>query len=488
MVADAGFECDLLEHNDAVLVGLSGGPDSVALLWCLCRLAPKYGLRIGAAHLNHDLRGDESICDAEFAAACASRLEIPFYTETIRVSDYRKRQKLGIEEAARKARYDFLEKTAIAHGYNRLALAHHADDNAELVLMNLLRGSGSAGLSGIPEKRLAKGPHGQASGLMIIRPLLRVSKEEIFTFLNANHLQWRTDRTNLDTAHLRNRIRHELLPALRKNYNPNIAETLNRFALLAATEEAWVTQTLGSVFNDLILRKDARSIRVSIPGLRRQPDPVVRRVLRQAVRHVKGDLRRISFHHVAAVMTLCRSEREKAALHLPDRLRIEKAADALIISRSPTSLREIPAGDHAFPLSPPITYRLDKPGSMRLSGFGMRISAEVLTGMSSPDYRNAGHLTAFFDMEDLTFPLLIRNYRSGDAFRPLGTAGTQKLKKFFIDHKVPAPERARVPIIECAGRIIWVAGHRIDERVKITGSTRRILKIQLALAEYVNSG
>ncbi|MDX9787123.1 MAG: tRNA lysidine(34) synthetase TilS [Desulfobacterales bacterium] len=479
-------EHQLLENQDGVLVGLSGGADSVALLWCLCRLAAKFGLRIGAAHLNHDLRGRESAADADFSAAFASRLKIPCHIETINVSTYQKEHKLSLEEAGRKVRYDFLSKTAAAHDYTKIALGHHADDNAELVLMNFIRGSGAAGLSGIPVKRPAESAYALVSALTIIRPLIRLTKAEIFSFLSAHHLPWRTDHTNRDTAHLRNRIRHDLLPALKKHYNPNIVETLNRSAAIAESETGWMTETLRPVFEKIIVQAAPQRVCLSITQLARQPLPVARHVLRQAMLQVKGNLRKISFQHVASVMKLCLSHREQGVLDLPDQLRIEKSATQLTLYRSSTPLRKTPFQPRGQSVQNS-SYQLEKPGTALLPDFGLSISAEIMAEGFKPDFSNTGHRMAFFDMNAIHFPLLIRQVRSGDAFRPLGAAGTQKLKKFFIDHKVPVWERTQCPILESADRIIWVTGHRIDDRVKVTNLTQRILKIELTLAESVNN-
>ena len=441
---------ELITDKDCVLTGLSGGPDSVALLWCLYRLSNRFGFQIGAAHLNHDLRGCESRADADFSAAFASRLKIPCHIETISVSDYQREHKLSLEEAARKVRYAFLSQIAAAHGYTKIALGHHADDNAELVLMNLIRGSGSAGLSGIPVKRPMGNPHSPTSDLTIIRPLIRLTKTEIVSFLSANNLQWRTDHTNRDTAHLRNRIRHDLLPTLKKNFNPNIVETLNRSASIAESEEAWITETLRPVFENIIVRLDARHVRLSLPELAQHPLPVARRILRQAIRQAKGDLQKISFQHVASVMALCLSRREQGALDLPDRLRIEKSAAHLTLYRSAAPLRKTPFQARAQSVQNGI-YQLERPGAALLPVFGLKISAEIMAEGFKPDFSITGHHMTFFDMTAIHFPLLIRRVRSGDRFRPLGAAGTQKLKKFFIDHKVPMWERTQCPIIESAG-------------------------------------
>ncbi|MFH0725978.1 MAG: tRNA lysidine(34) synthetase TilS [Pseudomonadota bacterium] len=473
--------------QDAVLVGLSGGPDSVALLWSLHLLAQKGGFRIAAAHLNHGLRGKDADADAAFAAGLAARLNIPITVQTADVRGLQKTHKLCREEAARNVRYDFLHHVSQSKGYSKIALGHHADDNAELVLMNFLRGSGLAGLSGIPALRPLKPirhPQSPPDSPMIVRPLIRLTQKEIYAFLEANDLTWQTDHSNSDTRYLRNRIRQELIPTLKKDYNLNIVETLNRLAEVAGNENRWITDILAPILDSLILKEDGQGIVLSVPRLRKQPRPAARRILRMVLMRVKEELRRITFQHVESILDLCHNDRCGGRLDLPDRVRVELNSDQLIISRGKTALRNVPSRIHRQP-APDIRYQLDQPGAYFLGDLGMTVTAEILPQGTFPDFRNSGQPVGFFDMDTLCFPLTARCPQPGDKFNPLGTGGTQKLKKFFIDHKIPLSRRAKCPVLLSAGRIIWVMGLRIDERFKVTPSTKKILKIELRLAEPV---
>jgi tRNA(Ile)-lysidine synthase len=470
--------------KDAVLVGFSGGPDSVALLWSLHLLSQKGGYRIAAAHLNHGLRGKDADADAAFAAAFAARLNIPITVQSADVKQFQKNHKMCREEAARNVRYDFLHHVSQAKGYSKIALGHHADDNAELVLMNFLRGSGLTGLSGIPAVRPIRHPQSLPDSPMIVRPLIRLTRKEIYAFLEANSLSWQTDHTNSDTRYLRNRIRRELIPTLKKDYNLNIVEALNRLAELAGNEDGWITDLLAPTLNSLILKQDAQGIVLSVPGLRDHPRPAARRILRMAIMKVKGELRRITFQHVESVLNLCRKNPCGRSVDLPDRVRIELNSEKLIISRGNTALRNLPSLIHRQP-APDVRYQLDQPGVYSLGDFGMTVTAAILPRGAFPDFRNRGQSVGFFDMDTLSFPLTARYIQPGDKFNPLGSGGTQKLKKFFIDHKIPLSRRTKCPVLLSADRIIWVMGLRIDERFKVTHSTKKILKIELRLAEPV---
>jgi tRNA(Ile)-lysidine synthase len=478
------FDNQMFGITDTVLVGLSGGPDSIALLWCLHLLAQKGGFQIAAAHLNHGLRGQDADADAAFAAAFAARLKIPITVRTTDVGEFQKTHKLGREEAARSVRYDFLYTVLESKGYSKIALGHHADDNAELVLMNFLRGSGLTGLSGIPAVRPISRAQSSLDTSMIVRPLIRLTKEEIYTFLAASGLTWQTDHTNSDTRHLRNRIRHDLIPQLKKNYNPNIVESLNRLAEVAGSEEMWIAGMLSPVLESLVTKEDGQGIVLSVSRLREQPQPAARRILRMALMRVKKDLRRITFQHVESVLGLCHGKKHRWRLDLPDRVRVELNFDQLIISRSEKALRNLPS--RLCPqLAPDSRYQLEQPGTYLLNDFGMTLTAWVLPQGAFPDFPNHGGLVGFFDMDTLSFPLTVRYVQPGDRFNPIGTSGTQKLKKFFIDHKIPLSRRAKCPVLLSADSIIWVMGLRIDERFKVTNSTKKILKIELRLAEPI---
>lgn len=319
---------------------------------------------------------------------------------------------------------------------------------------------------------------------MIVRPLIRLTKERIYAFLTANGLTWQTDHTNSDTRHLRNRIRGELIPSLKKNYNPNLVGMLNRLAEVAGSEELWISGMLAPILDSLILKQGKQRLVLSVPRLREQPKPAARRILRMALMKVKGDLRHIAFQHVESILSLCHNNKSRGRLDLPNQVRTELDSDQLMIFRSKTALRNV-ASSPRQQVAPDARYQLDQPGMYSLGDFGMTLTAQVLPQDTLPDFLNNGPSVGFFDMDTLSFPLIARPVRPGDKFIPLGISGTQKLKKFFIDHKIPRFRRNKYPVLLSENRVIWVMGIRIDERFKITHSTKKILKIELRLAETI---
>ncbi len=461
----------MFEPQDSVLVGVSGGPDSVALLQVLMALAPKFDLRLGIAHLNHGLRRHESDSDAQFVAALAAQFDLPFYTQKVDASQFQSDSKLSLEEAARRLRYTFYGETASRHGFDKIALGHHGDDNAELILMNLFRGSGPLGLAGIPPKRNEK----------IVRPLMRLKRSDIIEFLEANGLRYVSDTSNLDPKYLRNRIRHHLIPLLQTSYNPKIIETLNRLASIVSLEEKWMDEIIQPIFTAAVLFEQEDTLGISVPKLSAIHPAALRRILRKAIAKIKGNLRRITYVHIDSVMRLLEKEPGKGSLDLPDRIRIRRRESMLFISKETRALRD--PNLKARPDEPlAFEYRISRPDTVLLQEINAQITFSEIKAAELPDFRQAGHQTAFFDMKRLSFPLIIRNFRPGDRFTPLGMRGTQKVKTFFINQKVPKDQRSKCPILLSQGKIIWVAGYRIDESVKVTPATEKVLRVELLLA------
>ena len=463
----------MIHAGDTVLVGVSGGPDSVALVHILLALAPKFSFQVAIAHLNHCLRQDESARDEAFVVSLADKLGLPVHVERQDVRRYQKKHHLSLEEAARKVRYRFYDSVAAKFGYEKIALGHHSDDNAELILMYLLRGSGPRGLSGIPPVRDDK----------IIRPLIEVKRTEIMDYIAVKNLEYVVDSSNRDSQYLRNKIRNRLIPELKGEYNLKLLDTLNRLASVLDAEEKWIENLIEPIFGKVIVFEKQGRIGFDIEQLNQQPIAVRRRLIRLAVLKVKGDLRRLAFVHVEAALKLAQKGPDSGALDLPDRIRISRQNDVLIVSREAQNLRHL-AGRPRLSSTPDYEYRLAKPCEIFIKEAALKIRFSEIPQAQSPDWLSfgPGAQTAYFDMDKICFPLVIRNFRRGDRFSPLGMTGRQKLKKFFIDHKVPRTDRRKCPILLSRDQIIWVVGHRLDNAAKIGPQTRRLLKAELLLA------
>jgi tRNA(Ile)-lysidine synthase len=472
----------MFEKDDRVLIGVSGGPDSIALLHLLIRIAPWHKLSLGVAHLNHKLRGTMSDNDAAFVSSHIQSVGLKCYCHKENIHKYQRRHKLSLEHAARRVRYRFLILIAQQEGFNKIALAHHSDDNAELILMNLLRGSGPLGLSGIPPVRNAAGP-----AIKIVRPLIDVSKKQILDYLDKSHLPYITDISNADTQYLRNRIRHDLIPFLQASYNLSIKQTLNQLADITRTEEEWIDNLITPLFREAVIAQSNSSVTFSILKLNVCHPAAIRRIIRRAIHEIKGDSKRISFTHIALVMQLLKHGPVIGSLDLPDRIRVRRKHDILVFVQEKTGLRHLKPSV-ANIKTPVYFYRISKPEKWNLSCFAVIIEEIDVRLQFSYFPINPKHFRidpnpniACLDSDILCFPLTLRNWKSGDRFRPLGMTGSQKLAKFFNSHKIELSQRINCPVLLSGNEIVWVAGHRMADSFKITSSTQKALKIELSL-------
>lgn len=458
----------MFQAGDAVLAGVSGGPDSAALIHILHRLASRFSIRLGIGHLHHGLRGEDADEDARFVEKLARTLNLPFHSENQDVEAYRRRHRLSPEDAARRVRYDFFERIRREHGYDRVALGHHADDNAELVLMNLLRGSGKTGLSGIPPVREDR----------FVRPLIGLTRAEILDYLESEGISCRTDASNTDIRYLRNRIRRELIPLLQRDYQPEISDNLNRLADILRSEEEWIEGIIVHLFDRCLLHAARDEAILSAPALQDLPTAPRRRIIRMGIERVKGDLRRITFTHVEDICHILNRRHEGRKLDLPDRIRVAATGETLRISKEKQPLRR------KSPQSERVEFDRDipGPGTYEIPKIGSRLRLSLISRNIHANFRKSGQYTAFFDMDKTGFPLHVRNIRPGDRFTPLGMTGTRKLAEFFIDQKIPQEERIRCPLLLCQEKIIWVVGHRMDDSVKVSPDTERVLTAELLLA------
>ncbi len=330
-IARTIFDFGMLENKDKVLVAVSGGPDSVALLLSLLNLREKYDMTMGIAHLNHMLRKEESIRDEAFVKAFAEKLGLPFFSEKKNVDKYAKKHRLSIEEAGREVRYHFFEFIARNHDYKKIATGHNKDDNIELVLMNLLRGAGPKGLSGIPPIR---------DGLYI-RPLIRVSKPRILDFLKNENQGYVVDASNTDMAYLRNKIRYRLIPHLKAEYNPEIIDGLDRLSnILKQEEEFWEIETQ-KAFHYCLIKSEQSCLMLSKSEMAKRHPALLNRVFRKAIHTVKKDLKRISHAHINDIIEFCFTTSSGISLDLPDQIRIYKSKDLIMIKKEENPLREI---------------------------------------------------------------------------------------------------------------------------------------------------
>ncbi|MBI4341257.1 MAG: tRNA lysidine(34) synthetase TilS [Candidatus Omnitrophica bacterium] len=316
----------LLARGARVVVAVSGGADSVALLHLLAALKPSMHLTLIAAHLDHGLR-EASREDAAFVESLGARWNVATVIERQPVAEQCAREGWSLEEGARILRYCFLRDVARRFSAGRIATAHTADDQAETVLMRLMRGAGLSGLSAIPMRR-------ELDEAVIIRPLLGVWRREVLAYLTAHHLAHREDASNADRRFVRNRIRHELLPALERDYNPNLKQGLVQLAEQSRCDELYLREACARQWKRLAKRTRDGAITIRLAGLRRQPDALQRQIIRRAIQQAQGDLRAFEFRHWTQIQRLIAGRPEGSLVHLPGGLAVEKNREWLILRTS----------------------------------------------------------------------------------------------------------------------------------------------------------
>jgi tRNA(Ile)-lysidine synthase len=437
--------------QETVLVGVSGGPDSLTLLYALNALRGELDCSLHVVHLNHCLRPD-SAEDATFVSTHAERLNLPISIDEIDVPQLGREQRISVETAARQARYQFYEDISEQIGATKIALGHHRGDQAESILMNLLRGAGATGLKGMLPVRDGK----------FIRPLLDFSRREIEAFIESLGLHPRQDVTNLKADVLRNRIRLELIPLLERSYNPNLQNGLVQTAQLLRAESEYLDAVAGEAFEACRI-KEGEPDAVLLDRLRfcKHHLAVQRRILRLAIREVSDGGGESYFSHIESILKLIEGQSPNTALNLPNDLQFRRTYNQLRFQKSTPS----PPDDFA--------YELTVPGCTEFPQLNARMIASIETQRSGdfPD----GKFVAVFDYDRIQSTLTLRNRRAGDRFQPFGMQGTKKVKDFLIDTKVAHQERERIPILVSQGEILWVVGHRTSEQCKVEKETKRCL-------------
>lgn len=441
----------LLERDDKVLIAVSGGVDSVCLLTLLLELKDAFALSFHLAHLNHSLRGVESDEDAEWVRALAGRLGIPVTIEKKDVLKWVKRKRCSLEEGARELRYEFLSKVADEVEATKIATGHTLDDQAETVLLRLLRGTGISGLGGVLPRRKR-----------LIRPLIEVSREEVVEYLQDKGLDYREDSSNTQRDHLRNRLRLELIPLLKGEFNRRIVELLGRCAELAQIDDSYLDTVARGAFSTLLIRSSPMRIVLDWEKLVSLHPSLSRRAIRFAIKEIKGNLRGIRTEHILSCLELSTGKK----LYLPSGLILTRQYENLIIS-----LCEKRYGH--------FTYTVQVPGTVMLREIEMILVAEFLDKDFLPeDFKSPSPEEAYFDFDQIDPPLVVRNRRSGDRIHPLGMKGERKLKDILIDDKIPRNERDSIPLLADSNGLLWIIGNRRSERAKITPATKKVLRIR----------
>lgn len=443
---------DMLRRGDKVVVAVSGGVDSTALLDILDSLKGKLQIKLFVAHLNHKIRKGQSDLDEAFVKSLAKKYNFPCTAEEFDVPQFAKKNKMNLEDAARRIRYEFLSRVAAKYGAGKIALAHTADDNIETFLMRLIRGAGLKGLESIPAVR------GN-----IIRPMIELLREDIQQYLKSRKIKPRIDLTNLDTKYLRNRVRHDLLPAL-KSYNRNIKEVLLRTIHAVSDDQSFIEHESGKSLAGAKVFMGSGEIRLDVNKLLRFKHSIQAGAVRLAIEHVKQDLIDVTFVHIEDILKIITKKR--AELVLPG-VHVLVNKGVLIISNSKPLKAE----------SKPFMHKLEIPGKTNIDEAGIIIESDILDHVSPRQLRMKDPYQAYLDYDKIGKPLIVRSKQKGDVFSPLGLKGRKKLQDIFIDEKVDLEHRDKVPLLDDGKNIVWVVGYRVSERTKVTPGTKKIVRL-----------
>ena len=425
-VAETISRYNMFERGHTVGVAVSGGADSVCLLHVLLELAPRWALRIRVLHLNHCLRGQESLDDALFVREMAGRLGLDADLQETDVGLLQAESGENLEQLARRIRRQFFRERLEAGLLNRVALGHTRSDQAETVLFRLLRGCGTTGLAGILP----------VTGEGMVRPLLDVHRHSVERFLRKRNIPWREDASNQDPAFARNRIRHHLLPVLTEGWNPSLTDSLAHMATLVQDEERYWNSEIERVAGRVLLRREGVML-MRASDLRSLELPVARRLLRRAIREVRGDLLGVEFKHIEASLHLARQAGGDGGIQIP----------GLALRRSFDWIRLAPQGGQIADRDGGFRLELSVPGKILLPGGGTILAVEA-----SADPRTS---SPGLDGDRLPGRLAVRNWRPGDRYRPVGHAREVSCKTLFQKHKVPSWERQDWPIVVNGVTIVW---------------------------------
>lgn len=439
---------DMIHPGDHVIVGVSGGPDSVALLHLLYGLRECLEVKLTVAHLNHQLRSIDSDRDATFVQELARSLDLACVVESSDVLDYCERKGCSLETGAREVRYQFLERLVSDLEAQKIATGHTADDQAETILMRLVRGTGVDGLSGIRPIR---------DGL-VIRPLLDVRREDVMAYLKAHQLAYCIDHSNSETHHLRNRIRQTLIPGIEKDFNPEIVRALGRLSDVVRFESTLIEEIVDRSYRETIryLRPDRLS--VDVTAFLKAPIAVQRRLVRRYLGAMGIDEAGLGYDHIERFRHLVTKQKSGQQLNLPNGLLAERRRDEIVVGSR---------------LSDPFDVVISVPGTTAIASAGGSLHTEVVPMALAPEASDESR--AIFNADEITYPIHIRSRMHGDRFVPFGMKGTKSLKSLLNERGIARLDRDRIPVVANDSGILWVVGLRRSWNAPIDPRTERVL-------------
>lgn len=441
----------LLENQATVLAAVSGGPDSMAMLHCLYRLRDQLGFRLLVAHVNHGVRGELAKRDQDFVEEVSRELGLDHYTTNVDMAAYGKKHGMTAEEAGRLLRYGFFRDVLRENGGGRIAVAHNRNDQAETVLHRIIRGTG---LDGIKAMSMISGD--------IIRPMLNISRQAIEDFIEENHIPYVEDHTNLQAVYTRNKIRLELLPYLRDNFNPNIIDSLYRLSEIAQLDLEVLDREIEKKYNLLVKNRTNNSIIFNGDSFMDEDEGSARRLVRRAILDLLGDLNGFGEVHIQNATQLFFSGETGKSVDMGRNITAEISYGDLMI--------KLDNRDHIHMETTSL-----KLGKNILKDWGLLVTLEE---SDRKDCR-ANESRIVVDRDKISGDILVRQRRNGDRIRPLGMDGSKKVKDLFIDNKIPREEREKIPIFADEKGIIWIPGNAVSREYKVEKDSSRVLAVTI---------
>lgn len=455
-VAEYIIKHGLISPGDHLLAAVSGGPDSVALLNILLSLKANLGIdRITVVHFNHRLRGSDSEADCEFARGLAKEACLDFRSESKDVRSFASKEKISIEMAARELRHSFFKRISRELNAQKTALGHTADDQAEEVLLRLLRGTGPAGIGAMPP--------GTPDGL--IRPLLFATRDDILEYLSAGSIPYREDLSNSEPFCQRNLLRLQIFPLLREGFHHGISGTISRYAELAAEEQSWWAAQVQGVWKDLCSKQTEDRVELDRMKLKVLHPSLLRRILRHALLTVRGNLSGVGSVHLEPLMAALLADEGGKSVRFPGGVEGVQERDRLVIGKIQPAVSALE------------TVSIPGPGTYLFGEHTLEIA--LLDARIPSDPTGNSKNLVLMDDAKIRWPMELRPWRPGDRFRPLGMTGSKKLQDFFVDSGVPRAERHRIALLCDREKICWIAGLRMDDRVKVSAQTFTVVQARL---------
>lgn len=474
----------MIKRGDRILISISGGPDSTFLAHLLYLLKSPLKLALFGFSLDHMTRSGESTADARFVRELCSKMDIELFEQKIDVAEWCMSNKLSFQEGARKIRIEKLIEISEKNRIDRIATGHNAGDSIETFFINLMRGAGTGGLSGI--KPVAG---------KFIRPLIEIPGEDIVSYLNEKKISYCVDRTNVENIYFRNRIRNILIPFISRHFGESFKRNILRLACILRDEDDFLRNYTAAIVKDIAKvecrGRDGKPVFIKIPILKITDKEVAirRRIIMQVLEMIAGSLKDITFKNIDDILKTCFPGGESKIIRPEEKIRVFKIGNYIYFAET-GHMGILPDEFIQFLKYYEPVRTVDKTEgkekevkigeSFRLNDFNMELYSEILKkDISRINLNEVPAMEAFLDYGKIKPPVKVRSRKKGDKFCPMGMDAIKKLKDFFIDSKIPVHLRRVVPVFTDDEKIIWVGGYRIDNRVKVTRDTREVLHLKL---------